>query len=280
MWGDPTIPPPPPLQPIPWVTSAIGTSAHTIHLTFHKTEPGAIEVERYNPADGSTFPFPFLVLDSQVDDEIGLEADKPYKYRARYDTPGPWSADAPEHGTEGRTLTLDTAFYRGQFDLAAPNWANRCLVQRFQAGALSKSGDTVSLTLRAGPGGLSIQRIYSSQADPTAGADPYDSVDYREAFQFNPPLIFDTIKFLPPILYKVDHSKPLLIAVDFSASPDSVIMYKDVGPQVAVAYFKLQGPLQPGEDPKARKRNRTGYTRTPADITQGRVYLIERIEVR
>jgi len=59
-----------------------------------------------------------------------------------------------------------------------------------------------------------------------------------------------------------------------------VIMYKDVGPEVAVTYFKLQGPLQPGEDPEARKRNRTGYTRTPADITQGRVYLIERIEVR
>ena len=54
----------------------------------------------------------------------------------------------------------------------------------------------------------------------------------------------------------------------------AAIMYRDVPPNVAVAYYKEQAPLQPGEEPEARKTDRDGYTPWPATIA-----FIERIDV-
>ncbi len=72
--------------------------------------------------------------------------------------------------------------------------------------------------------------------------------------------------------------QPLLVAVEFSAVPESGIMYVEVSPEVAVAYFKLQAPLQGGQEPEARKTDRDDFIRWPTDITKGGIYLIERIE--
>jgi hypothetical protein len=111
------------------------------------------------------------------------------------------------------------------------------LVQRFEARALSRSGDKISLTLRAGSAGASIDRIYLSQANPAAGSEPFDSVDYRATMQdiaFAPPLIIPPAPLnqtntvtIPAILYTLDHTKPLLVAIDFCATPASEIMYRD-----------------------------------------------------
>jgi uncharacterized membrane protein YbhN (UPF0104 family) len=46
-WGE-QIPPP---QPIPLITSAVGTSSQTVQLTLSKS-PGQVMVERYWPYDG------------------------------------------------------------------------------------------------------------------------------------------------------------------------------------------------------------------------------------
>ncbi|MET0537845.1 MAG: hypothetical protein ABWZ64_07790, partial [Xanthobacteraceae bacterium] len=54
------------------------------------------------------------------------------------------------------------------------NWQGYCLVQRFEAGALSTTGHRVTLTLRACSVGLSLDRIYISQADLAVGMDLYD----------------------------------------------------------------------------------------------------------
>ena len=70
-----------------------------------------------------------------------------------------------------------------------------------------------------------------------------------------------------------------IIAFDFSATPASGIAYREVPPEMAVAYYKFQEPLQPGEEPEARKMDRDGYTRYPADARKGGIYLIERIDV-
>jgi hypothetical protein len=187
-------------------------------------------------------------------------------------------------------LSLIDALDKGELTLPeGTGWAGYCLVQRFEAGALSRSGEQVSLTLRASPVGLSIDRIYISQADQGVGKDLYDSVEYRAAIQdtvFKPPLIIPSSPpnqtktvTLPAILYTLDNTKPLLIAVDFSATPASDIMYREVSPAVAVAYYRLQGPLQPNEEPEARKMDRANYFREPTDPMKGGIYLIEKIEV-
>src|SRR5262249_53214885 len=155
-------------------------------------------------------------------------------------------------------------------------WQGYTLVQRFETGVLSRSGNLVSLILRASPAGLSIDRIYISQADGTAGMDAYDSVNPVVIRHTSAPLIIppssdpnESTRFpLPAVSYALDHTKPLLIAVDFSATPFSDIMYKEASPREAVAYYKVQPPPTPTGEPEARKTNRTGYTRYPADATK------------
>ena len=280
-------PPIPPPQPVPLITSAVGTSSQTVRLTLSKT-PGQVMVERYWPYDGSTFDFP--TTQNEVVDS-GLVSGAQYRARYTSSPTAPWSVSKPEWGIEATTLT---EVLEGELTLPDSDWEGFCLVQRFEAGALFKSGDLVSITLRASSAGASIDRIYISQAvDPGPGIDPYDSVEYRATMQdtaFKPPLVIppappnqtNTVT-VPAILYTLDNTKPLLIAVDFSATPASGIMYREVPAEKAVAYFKLQGPLQQGEEPEARKTDRSGYTRYPADPTnpprRGGIYLIERIEV-
>ncbi len=184
-WGLEHIPPP---QPVPLITSAVGTSARTVHLTLSKT-PGQVMVQRYWPYDGSTFDF--LTGGNEVVDQIilpeiaDLLPERLFKYRARYtsSTSAPWSASKPEYGKDATTLA---EALKGELTLTDANWENWTLVQRFEARTLSKSGDKVSLTLRAGSAGASIERIYISQADPAAGMDPYDSVDYRATHSICP----------------------------------------------------------------------------------------------
>jgi hypothetical protein len=72
----------------------------------------------------------------------------------------------------------------------------------------------------------------------------------------------------------------VLITIDFSATPVSGIMYKEVSPREGVAYFKLQPPPDPTQEPEARKSDRQDYMRAPsADLTKGIIILIEGIEV-
>ena len=282
-WGVKHVPPP---HPVPWVTSADGTSARTVHLTLSKA-PGQILVERYWAYDGSTFDF--LTGENEVVDHIilpeiaDLLPERLFKYRARYtsSTSAPWSDPKPEDGKEARTLA---EALKGELAITDSGWEGWTLIQRFEARAISRSGDKVSLTLRAGSAGASIDRIYLSQADPAAGSERFDSVDYRASMQdtaFGPPLVIPPAPLnqtntvtIPAILYTLDHTKPLLIAIDFSATPVSEIMYRDVPPNVANAYYKEQAPLQPGEEPEARKTDREGYTPWPAVIA-----FIERIDV-
>ena len=285
-WGTPPLPPP---LPPPQITSAVGTSAKTVHLTLSQGT-GQVQLERFRPDIASSFAF-FAPLNpagvTHVDDTFGLRPDKSYIYRARRTAPAnsSWS-DPPQQGKEAHTLGI--ALDPGQLFSVSNGWAGYCLVQRFEPNVLSRSGELVSITIRASSVGLSIDWIYISQADLAVGTDPYDSVEERKAMHeilFNhPPLVISSTeaylpKTLPAIPYTLDHTKPLLIAIEFSATPASGIMYTEVPPGEAVAYFKLQGPLQEQEQPEAMKTDRSGYTRFPGDATKGGIYLIERIDV-
>ena len=144
-------------------------------------------------------------------------------------------------------------------------WEGYCLVQRIEPVRLSRSGTQVKLTLRAASVGASIDRIYISQADPAG--QPFDSASDLTAVTSAPIVIAaNTEVTLPPVNYRFDETKPLLIAVDFGATPASGIRYTDaVTPQQASAYHKLGA--------EAANATRAGFTAYPG------LYLIERIEV-
>jgi hypothetical protein len=71
---------------------------------------------------------------------------------------------------------------------------------------------------------------------------------------------------LPAVNYNFDDTKPLLIAVDFSAAPASAIRSNGaVPPAQARAYYKLGAA--------ATTANRTGFTAFPG------LHLVQSIEV-
>jgi hypothetical protein len=115
-----------------------------------------------------------------------------------------------------------------------------------------------------------------SKASPAG--DPYDSAA-------DPTPVISGPLVIPPggivtitVDYLLDGNEPLLIAVEFSDAAESGILYREVVPQVAVAYYKARPTLQPTERPEAQKTDRSDYERLPADAMKGSLYLIEQIE--
>lgn len=261
----------------PAIESAVGKSCSIITLTWmyaHSAPKFEVQRRKAETVDWSegNVDRRFEAISSPVDDDVGLEGAKTYLYRVRAihsdgDTTL-WSSDV-----DGTTLSF-------AFEATLLNdeerWEDTCLVQRIEPTMCS--GAPVKLTLRASSASAaSIDRIYISKADPAG--DPYDSAADLTA-------VIPATIVLPPgtpvtlaVNYNLDGGQPLLIAVEFSGTPPSGVMYREVPPQVAVAYFKVRTPLQPGEEPEARKADRTGYTRWPEDTLKGGIYLIEKIEV-
>ena len=221
---------------------------------------------------------------SSPQDDNGLIPATSYRYQMR-EVSSDGEPSALSHPVDRTTLSSVT-FPADESPLsnADPNWEGYCLVQRIEGPWLSTSGVLVSLTLHASAG-ASLDRIYISQPDPTG--DVYDFVDYRQMVHdidwHGTPLVMSAneVKILPAVGYPLEAGRPLLIAFEFSPVPPSEIMYNEVGPEEAVAYYKSRPPepLQPGEDPEARKKDRTGYARWPEDTLKGGIYLIEKIEV-
>jgi hypothetical protein len=147
-------------------------------------------------------------------------------------------------------------------------WEAYCLVQRIEPVRLSQSGKKVTLTLRASSGNdASIDRIYISRPDP-AGPEYSSAADSTAVTTV--PFVVPKGKSvtLSPIAYNLDEGQPLLIAVDFSASPASAVGCTEsstVPKQQAFAYYKLGA--------EAANQHRTGFTDYEG------IYLIERIQV-
>jgi hypothetical protein len=269
----------PPLRAGPVIVAADPLSAHAIRLTIERGGVGPVEVELERTILPDAPTLSLITLYGIYDDEV--LPDTLCQYRVRFTNPlSLWSAPKSAR-------TLVNALNEGELDTVSRGWQGYCLVQRFEAFTLSRSGNRVSITLRAPQTGLSIERIYISRPHPSPGADPYDSVasggalhdTMTQARLVVPPSPQSQTVTVPAIAFVVDESQPLLIAVEFSAFVNSDVMYKEVPPGKAVGYYKLLGPLQPGEEPEARKTNRDAYFRNPTDTTKGGIYLIEKIEV-
>jgi hypothetical protein len=124
----------------------------------------------------------------------------------------------------------------------------------------------------------SIDRIYISQPQPNPTNDPtihpYDSYDdlteittIQDIFIAKGKSLTIRDVTLTGIDYKLDNGQPLLIAVDFAASPPSGVAYIETVSEEAIAYWK------PGVAEAALPVRSADYQQEPI------IYLIEKIEV-
>jgi hypothetical protein len=287
--------------PIPVIDSAVGKGVSLITLTWHYDGPAQrFLIDRTKVKDGTKFSFeapasPFDDAGHNSSADPGLEPGTDYSYVVTARS-GDGSLSDPSSPATGTTTSFQTAFDRtGKLVQDGTGWAGFTLVQRIEPAALTASGQPpplgqVKITLRtSSTSGASIDRIYISQADPALGANPYDSLAADLAAVYDPtpfpqaptPLIVGTNTSLtlprvtdPVVIYTVDQTKPLLIAIDFSASPASAIAFEDAAaatpPDPVQAYYSNS----PGGE--AFKPKRVGSYTTPP--TGRRLYLIEKIE--
>ncbi len=95
--------------------------------------------------------------------------------------------------------------------------AGDCRIQRIESARLFKSGAEVRITIAsAASGPLQIDRVFISRAD--AQGDPYDAAADLTAVAANVSVAAGTTLALPPVMYALDHTQPLLVAFDFNAT--------------------------------------------------------------
>jgi hypothetical protein len=270
----------------PVIESAIGESVSIITLTWmggNNPYP-LFELVRTNP-DSSTVTFPNVT--SPFNDTM-LEAGTSYQYVVNgLNSDG--SFGAASSLVTGITTAFEPTF--GPPNAPPPStdenaWQGYTLVQRIEASQLTASGSTPALggevRISLQPSAIysaSIDSIYISQPDPAG--KPYDSLAPNPAgtglTKISDSLVISVGSgpnpppyVLPPVLYSLDRTQPLLIAFQFSSPPTpSGIRYAVVPappPPLATAYYFL------GAEAALTDRS-PGYT------SISRLYLIAKIEV-
>jgi hypothetical protein len=252
----------------PILVSAEGTSGSIIHLTWTWTgDPQTLKTfhfVRTNP-DGTETPFDANPSTSPfATDDMSLQPATTYGYRVQAVLNDGSSTDfspaPPAPPLPATTLPFTNTFHQTLTGPGTDNgidWQGLTLVQRIDPGRLSTSGtQQVILTLVAGSDvSAAIDRIYISRPDPTAAmTDPLtyqpDAADLKPVATSPfpvPPSGHDAdhpvVLTLSPANYALDHTKALLIAVDFTAPPgatESWIRFANVNPGEGTAYY-IQG---------------------------------------
>lgn len=265
-----------PPEVVPVIDAVDGRSGRVIAVTWRYSGSGAtgFEVERTKLPEEVRDTFPVAGSDIRaVDDDdegVGLKGETIYRYRVRAvladGEGGAWSEPV-----EGSTLPFQTTFSWTADEQAAARdssgWQGYCLVQRIEPARLSLSGEQVRITLRASSvGNAVIDRVTISRADPTPGADPYDSgVDLTELASALFVVQANGVRTLEPINYVLDAGQPLLIAIDFN--PASTSEVKGVDNPVGATTYEKQASAEAGS------RDRSGFTGS------SRIFLVDRVEV-
>jgi hypothetical protein len=264
-----------PLQE-PAIDSATGTSFNTISVAWEINPPATVAFQRTN-------------LDSTVTD-LGVQAASPFTDTVPTPTDSPSlvyqylaynTAGGPQGETEVSGKTYELTF-DGMLNPAIEGTGaeGQTQVQRIEpAYPLTKSSIAVQILLQAdAASGASIDAIYISQADPNQPNEPWQpAADLTQVPLAAQPFILPpggAVVALAPVLYALDNSKPLLIAINYSASPASGVKASNPLPITrASVYYK------PGAEAGLQTRS-AGYNLiTTGDPTLSAVNLIANIYV-
>jgi hypothetical protein len=254
----------------PIITVSEGTGLDTTALAWTFTSSfTTFEIERTKLPD--EVPDPVFEVNGVSLDDTGLEPGTIYQYRVRAilangEESTDWSAPAT-----AKTFSFYTTFewknYEEVFSRDVGGWAGFCIIQRIEAGRLTKSGGKVRVTLRASStSGAWVRRVYISRPSGDSSRDPYDpDVDLIPIVTAPLTIAANTSLLLPLVDYNLDENLPLLIAIDFDDSPPSGIRTSDhadgsavihVPPDEARTFFKPAAEA-------AAEPERTGFDPTP-----------------
>ncbi len=264
--------------PEPTIDAAIGTSFNTISVVWGINGNASVTFQRTN-LDNSvtnlgvqpTSPFTDTVPTPTESDQNLV-----YQYQAdnAVDSPPIWST-----AVSGKTfeLTFDGMLVPQIEGTGAEGMTQ---VQRIESGyPLTKNGASVQILLQADAvSGASIDAIYISQADLSQPNEPWQPAnDLTQVPLPAQPFIMPpggSVVALAPVAYTLDMSKPLLIAVNYSASPASGVKASNPLPITrAAVYYK------PGAEAALQTRS-AGYNLiTTGDPTLSAINLIANIYV-
>jgi hypothetical protein len=265
------------VTPEPTIDSATGTSFNTISVAWGINGSASVTFQRTNL--NSTVTDLGVQSANPFTDTVPAPSDSPslvYQYQAdnALDSPPVWST-----AVSGKTFELT---FDGMLNptIEGTGAEGRTQVQRIEpAYPLTKSSTQVQILLQADAvSGASIDAIYISQGlnPPSEAWQP--AADLTQVPLPAQPFIIPpggSVVALAPVAYTLDNSKPLLIAVDYSASPASGVKASNPLPiTLASVYYG------PGAEAGLQTRSAAGYNLITTDgPTYSAINLIANIYV-
>jgi hypothetical protein len=262
----------------PTIDSTTGTSFDTISVAWGEATAGVHVTFQRTNLDNSVTDLG-VQSTSPFTDTVPKPTDSPslvYQYQAAnaVNSPLDWST-----AVSGKTFELT---FDGMLNptIEGTGAEGQTQVQRIEFRyPLTKSGTQVQILLQADAvSGASIDAIYISQADPNQPNEPWQpAADLTQVPLAAQPFILPpggAVVALAPVLYALDNSKPLLIAINYSASPASGVKASNPLPITrASVYYK------PGAEAGLQTRS-AGYNLiTTGDPTLSAINLIANIYV-
>jgi hypothetical protein len=258
-----------PPGPSLFINSIEPTALKTLTVEWTDTDPGGVgfEIHRTKVSDKTstvrTVEDPSLR--SIIDD--GLEPATQYSYTVRRIL-----KDSPESEAVTGTTLGPALLFPPQLLAQEIGREGFTIVQRIEPVKLKAGGNRVAISLIGGSPRCEITGIYISQAAPEPGADPYD------AFTDLAPVVSDFVALppghvltLPVIHYRLDPTKPLLVAFEFNDLPEAGTVRRSSFipplPEGVTAY------VTHGGDEADKQDRHPGYQPLQA------LYLIESIDV-
>jgi hypothetical protein len=204
-----------PLEPDPPVPINLAAVARrtSVTLTWEDVQSSANTTYRVERTAGQAPPV-LLEATTTTFEDTGLAEATNHTYRVLAVVDGHQSAFSTP-------LTVATTTFAPAFSETlgsdGTGLAGDCRIQRIEPTSLFRSGNEIRITIASGTTGpLQIDRIFISRVAPQG--DPYDAAADLTSIGTNVSLPANTVLALPPVLYALDHTQPLLIAFDFNAT--------------------------------------------------------------
>jgi hypothetical protein len=250
------------------ILSVEPTALNTLTVKWIDPDPRGIgfEIRRTKVSDKTSTVQKAEFSDREFTDG-GLEPATQYSYTVRRIL-----KDSPESEAVTGTTLGPALLFPPQLLAQEIGREGFTIVQRIEPVKLKAGGNRVAISLIGGSPRCEITGIYISQAAPEPGADPYD------AFTDLAPVVSDFVALppghvltLPVIHYRLDPTKPLLVAFEFNDLPEAGTVRRSSFipplPEGVTAY------VTHGGDEADKQDRHPGYQPLQA------LYLIESIDV-